>query len=240
MSVEPAVPRGLHGQVVHTIGLSIVSGDLAAGEQIVPEEIGARYGVSRPVVREALRVLESKGMVAARPKTGTRVLPVERWNLLDHDVILWRVQGPGWESQLRDLLDLRAAVEPMAARRCAESSDDTRAKGLADRCDEMEQAVRSNDSEAFTRADIEFHTLLLAGAGNRVLAQISGAIEAALKARESLHLMPDHLGHEAVSSHRLIVDAIAGADPDRAEAAARALIQVAGAEITERLTHIAI
>lgn len=232
--VEPAA-RGLHGQVVQRLGSLIASGEIGADEQIVPDQLGERFGVSRTVVREALRVLETKGMVAARPKTGTRVRPVEDWDLLDRDVILWRVNGPGRESQLRELLDLRSAVEPMAVRRCALHSAPADVRELRGICEDMGRAVAEEDWAGFTAADIAFHTALLAASGSRIFRQISGAIEAVLRAREALHLMPERLGQETVAAHVAIVTGIEAGNEDAAEAASRHVILVADQEVSQGL-----
>ncbi|MEP7330974.1 MAG: FCD domain-containing protein [Terracoccus sp.] len=221
--------------MVDELGQAIAAGDLPYDSQLVPEEIGEQFGVSRTVVREAFKVLETKGMVEARPKTGTRVLPVQRWDLLDRDVIGWRVAGPARDSQLRELVDLRTAVEPLAARRCAQARDADAVAALRLHCAAMLAAIHSGDVTAFTDADIAFHAELLIGSGNRILAQISGAVEAALRAREDLHLLPDHLGPETVASHEAITDAIEAGSPGKAEKATRALIRTADDEITEQL-----
>ncbi len=66
--------RGLHGEVVHTIGLQIVGGALQPGDTLPPEdELTSDLAVSRTVLREAVKVLAAKGLVEARPKIGTRV-----------------------------------------------------------------------------------------------------------------------------------------------------------------------
>lgn len=229
------LPRGMHGRVVDELGRAIASGRLPDDAQLVPEEVGEQFGVSRTVVREAFKVLETKGMVEARPKTGTRVLPAERWDLLDRDVIGWRVAGPARDSQLRELVDLRTVVEPLAARRSAEIGDARAVAALRVHCAAMLAAIEAGDATAFTSADIAFHAELLSGSGNRILAQISGAVEAALQAREDLHLLPKQLGVETVAAHAAIVDAIQSGHADEAEAATRALIRTADAEITEQL-----
>ena len=81
---------GQHGRIVHTIGRRIVSGEIRPGE-LLPTP--ARVQASRGVVREAIKVLAAKGLVASRPRTGTRVRPPESWNLLDPDVLAWRQAG---------------------------------------------------------------------------------------------------------------------------------------------------
>jgi len=227
--------RGLHGQVVNDLGRAIAAGSLLPHEQIVPEQVGERLGVSRTVVREALRALESKGMVTARPKTGTRVQPVTSWDVLDEEVITWRVHGPERDAQLAELLDLRTAIEPLAARRCSENAKPELIDGLLAICVQMERAVALEDHEAFTRADVEFHTTILANAGSLTLARLTGAVEAVLRARESLHLMPAHVDSSAAAAHHRIVEAIRAADGDAAEKASRRLVKVAADEIGERL-----
>lgn len=231
MAATGFVPRGLHGQLVHELGIRIAHGEMVPGEQIVPVDVGDRYGVSRTVVREALRVLESKGMVAARPRTGTRVLPPDDWNVLDPDVIRWRVGGPDWRVQLTELLDLRAGVEPLAARACARVASPSDVDRLSAHCDAMDRAVLGQNLAAFHDADLAFHRDLLRASGNQVLRRLSGAIDAVLEARESLSLQPGHLSAAAADAHSRIVEAIRVADPAGAEAASRALIDTAADEI---------
>src|SRR5919205_2493941 len=85
-------PRSLPGRLVHEIGMRIVSGTLAPGTVLPNEsEWGAQLGVSRTVLREATKLLISKGLVESRPKTGTRVREPAFWNLLDADVLSWRL-----------------------------------------------------------------------------------------------------------------------------------------------------
>src|SRR5690554_603084 len=87
-------PRNFHSQVIFTLGTRIVSGDYAEG-QVLPgdAELIARFGVSRTVLREALKTLSAKGMVEARARVGTKVLPRSRWNMFDPDVLLWHLEA---------------------------------------------------------------------------------------------------------------------------------------------------
>jgi DNA-binding transcriptional MocR family regulator len=86
----PLAARGLHTMVIDTLGLSIVAGDYKPGDRIMPDALGGSYGISRTVMREAVRVLQDKGLISARPNVGTLIRPVEEWHLLDADVLRWR------------------------------------------------------------------------------------------------------------------------------------------------------
>lgn len=229
--------RGLHGHLVERIGAEIASGTLEPGTQVVPEELGDTYGASRPVVREALRALEAKGMVQPRPRTGTRVLPVPRWNLLDQDVIRWRAAGPHGPQQLDELSDLRSAVEVFAARRCAAAASDQQVAALHEACDRMERAAAAGDHTAFTAADVTFHSLLLEASGNAVFAGLAAPFAAFLHAREDLDTLPEHVEASVLTEHRDIVRAVAARDADAAERWARSVVERSLAEAGQALAR---
>ena len=216
--------RGLHGQLVQQLGQMIVSGDLGADRPLVPEEIGQRFEVSRTVVRESLRVLEAKGLVSARPNVGTRVRPVSDWNLLDPDIIEWRAFGPQRDDQRRELLELRWTIEPLAARLAAGHGREDVQQRLADMAEIMAHAAAQGDTLTFTRADIEFHTLLLQVAGNRMLEHLSGIVSSALHVSGSSVTGCERPGDIAVGLHHRIVEALAEGDGGTAEAAMRQLL----------------
>ncbi|MEV4359530.1 GntR family transcriptional regulator [Nonomuraea sp. NPDC049625] len=85
--------RGVHGHTVTELGMRIVSGVLPQGAVLDLSSLGAELDLSMTALREALKVLTAKGLLEARQHRGTVVLPRERWNLLDADVIRWR---GGW------------------------------------------------------------------------------------------------------------------------------------------------
>jgi DNA-binding FadR family transcriptional regulator len=202
----------------------IVSGDLGADRPLVPEEIGQRFEVSRTVVRESLRVLEAKGLVSARPNVGTRVRPVSDWNLLDPDIIEWRAFGPHRDDQRRELLELRATIEPVAARLAAGHGREDVQQRLADMAEIMAHASSQGDALTFSRADAEFHTLVLQVAGNRMLEHLSGIVSAALHVSGGLATGCERPGDTSVGLHQRIVEALAEGDGGTAEAAMRELL----------------
>src|SRR5690242_4214594 len=86
--------RGLHEHVIEEIGMRIISGEFAAGKPLPGEaQLCSALGVSRTALREALRVLASKGLVEPRRKIGTLVLTKDRWNFLDAEILSWLLNG---------------------------------------------------------------------------------------------------------------------------------------------------
>lgn len=218
--------RGLHGQLVQQLGQMIVSGDLGADRPLVPEEIGQRFEVSRTVVRESLRVLEAKGLVSARPNVGTRVRPVADWNLLDADIIEWRAFGPQREDQRRELSELRWTIEPLAARLAAGHGREDIQQRLGDMVEIMGHALAQSDGITFSRADAEFHSLLIQLAGNRMLEHLSGIVSAALQVSGGPVTGCDRPTEASLAHHARIVDALAAGDAQAAESAMRQLLTV--------------
>ncbi|MFE9848472.1 FadR/GntR family transcriptional regulator [Streptomyces sp. NPDC005576] len=223
--------RGLHGQLVQQLGQMIVSGDLGADRPLVPEEIGQRFEVSRTVVRESLRVLEAKGLVSARPNVGTRVRPVSDWNLLDADIIEWRAFGPQRDDQRRELAELRWTIEPLAARLAAGHGREDVQQRLGDMVEIMGHALGQGDGVTFSRADAEFHALLIQAAGNRMLDHLSGIVSAALHVSGSPVTGCDRPSEASVDQHARIADALAAGDQAGAESAMRQLLVVVHPEV---------
>lgn len=174
--------RTIHARVVDWLGQRIVSGELSSGARLPNEaELAAQLNVSRGGVREAVKALAAKGLVQARPRLGTRVLPREQWNLMDRDVIDWHgaIADPGF---LGDLLELRLMVEPGAAQLAAERADSEQIAAL----ERAYAAMAENAStlpatkDEFVEADLAFHLTLLRSAGNELIEQLGRLLETGL------------------------------------------------------------
>lgn len=215
--------RGLHGELVQDLGRMIVAGTLDADHSLAPDEIGQTFGVSRTVVREALRVLETKGLIGARPNTGTRVRPVGDWNLLDPDVIEWRALSPQRDEQIRELLELRRAVEPLAARLAAVRANAADQQRLTAAAVTL-AGLRGRDAASFARADTEFHCLLARAAGSAMVEQLFRLVSSGLDLCGDPATGRRRPGAASADQHRRVAEAIADGDWDCAETAMRELL----------------
>jgi DNA-binding FadR family transcriptional regulator len=196
--------RGVHYQVVQDIGSRVVGGRYAPGDVLDLRALGEELDVSLTVLREALKVLIGKGLVDARQKRGTFVRPRSAWNLLDADVIDWRIDGGDADRVLRDLADLRSVIEPAVAHRAA--------------LRRTEADLDADDATAAAEADAAFHRALLAATGNELFARMDLLLEPGLRARD--RLVHAHVGaDDPVPSHRAVLDAVRDGDAPRAELA---------------------
>lgn len=215
--------RSLHGQVVHGLGKRIVSGAIAEG-QVLPNEteLGAEFKVSRTALREGIKVLTAKGLLASRTRTGTRVRPRSEWNMLDPDILAWRLDVGVVNGFARDLFEFRKAVEPMAARLAALRAKPEDMERLNQAYEDMVNAKGS--AEANIEIDLRFHQAILGACGNELMAPMSSLIETALTYCVDM-VSPEHW-RESVSEHKTVLDAIASGDADGAHTAMSNLLQI--------------
>ena len=218
--------RRLRGAVAHYLGTAIVSGRIAPGETLTGEVANAEaLDVSRSAYREAVQVLTAKGLVESRPKAGTRVLPRSRWNILDPAVLAWAFSGEPDIQFIRDLFELRAIVEPAAARLAAErrGKDDVRA--MKDALARMRRHTLA--TEAGRTADRDFHDAVLLATQNNALIALTASIGAAVNWTTQFKQRQRALPRDPVPDHARVYDAIAAGDVDAAGAAMRTLVDLA-------------
>lgn len=218
--------RRLRGAVAHYLGTAIVSGRIAPGERLTGEvENAEALDVSRSAYREAVQVLTAKGLVESRPKAGTRVLPRSRWNILDPAVLAWAFSGEPDIDFLRDLFELRAIVEPNAARLAAERRDKTDIRELKDALVRMRRHTLA--TEEGRAADRDFHDVLLRATHNHALMALSASIGAAVNWTTQFKQRLRALPRDPVPDHARVCDAVVAGDPEAASAAMRTLVELA-------------
>ncbi|MGN6552033.1 MAG: FadR/GntR family transcriptional regulator [Pararhizobium sp.] len=216
--------RGAFQAVLRGIGLGIVAGEFPIGQTLPPKDVlMRRFGVSNTALREALKTLEAKGMVAARTRVGYWVTGEDSWNLLDEDLLGWQLEVGVDTRFIGRLFEMRQSIEPMAAALAALRRDDEHIARL----DVLTAAMLNAglDRQRFTDADLAFHLLIVEASGNPVMRSIGALIGAALAASFTLSAPTDSIEQLRVArdQHAAIVDALRARDP---QAAANALMVV--------------
>ncbi|WP_408351681.1 FadR/GntR family transcriptional regulator [Paraburkholderia aromaticivorans] len=219
----------LHGRVAHLLATAILRGDYAP-DSILPREaeLMETFGVSRTVLREALRTLTSKGLIESRPRVGTRVRPKHAWNLLDVDVLDWysRVAEP--MAFALKLQEMREMIEPYAAGLAADSHTDVTFHALAAAHAAM---VSARNVDEWVRADLQFHLSVLIACSNELLIPLGTLIERTLEAQLRLNAKRADVFNASLAEHTAVFEAIRHRDAAAARAAMAGLLGVTRARI---------
>jgi DNA-binding FadR family transcriptional regulator len=224
-----ATPENLHDRVTHTLALRVLEAERGSEQLAFPNEaeLCQQLGVSRTIVREAVKVLTDKGMVEVRPRLGTRARPRSEWNLLDPDILGWQAELSPDARFLRDLCEVRLAIEPIASGFAALRARPEEIESIG-RCLERKEARAAGvDREEAVDLDLQFHAAVVAACHNVLLEQLSAAIRrpfrtalsytAQLRASEALGL----------AAHRNLYEAIVGRDPLKARGASEEIVGLA-------------
>ena len=222
--------KNVHGNTMDHLGLAIVSGRYPPGTAVPPEPmLCEELGVSRTVVREAVKSLVAKGLVSTGPKVGTRVLPPQQWNWFDPDVIVWQSHAGLTREFLSDLQELRRVVEPAAVRMAAQRATEEDIADIEAAFAGMKHAVEEGGD--YVLFDLRFHQGLLRACHNRMLVQMSKALSALLRTSFEISTTRQDGPRNSLPLHRAVLDAVIAREPERAEQAILVLIDGAREDI---------
>ncbi len=224
-------PADLHTVLVQNLGIAIAEGTLAPHSVLRLDELEARHKVSRSVVREATRVLSSKGMLESRRRLGTVVQPEECWNAYDPQVIRWRLASSKRLEQLQALNELRGAIEPQAARLAAGRASWDVGSDLVSLAARLWAAGQRGNQDEFLQLDIEFHAAVLRASGNPMFSQLNNLVTEVLTGRTQHGLMPHLPQHEALQLHVDVANAIQRGEANAAHTAMSRIVEQSSEEI---------
>lgn len=211
------IPPSLATHVCREIGRRVVAGRFREDELIEDEtRLAERFGVSKTVVREAVKLLVGKGLLEVRRGSGTRVRRRASWNLLDDDVLAWHQGVEPRPEFLRQLMDVRLLIEPSAAAWAAESASAGQRADIQAAQEKMEAATTIED---FVVADALFHRSVLRAANNEVLMAMEGVIFSALLSSIRITNANPKDNKRSIPLHRQVLEAIEARDGARAMAA---------------------
>jgi DNA-binding FadR family transcriptional regulator len=236
---EPGLPKRsteekpalrIHQAIARDLGTAILAGQHKPGETFDGEiERSEQLRVSRTAYREAVRILTAKGLLESRPKTGTRVTPRGRWNLLDPEVLAWMFAGEPDAGFVRDLFELRGVIEPAAAAFAAERRTDAQLQELAAALDGMRlHGLATPEGRA---ADQQFHKAILAAAHNEALASLASSVGAAVSWTTKFKQRKRALPRDPLPDHVAVYEAVQAGDAERARGAMAELLRLALADM---------
>ncbi|KPM55907.1 GntR family transcriptional regulator [Frankia sp. CcI49] len=189
---ERAAPREKPQRIADELRRLIVQGELAEGESLGREpDLVDRFGVSRPSLREALRILETEGLISVRRGVLGGVIvhqPDERLTARTAAMVLQARNVP-----LVDVYDARSMIEPVAARLVAASRSHRSAAAELRRLT-AEQLEVVDDPEAFGQANSRFHSRLVELAGNQTLSIVIEMLNEVVARAVAAVSQPDDAG----------------------------------------------
>ncbi|MDX3006558.1 FCD domain-containing protein [Kribbella solani] len=212
----------LHERLARRLALEIVAGQWSQDE-VVPsaEVLAADYGVSRTVARETLQALSSAGLISVRHGKRTVVAPMYEWRFLDDLVQSAVASGRIGGKVATDLLETRICLEIQAARWCAQRASDELLESINETAEDQLRLAKdpAPSMNELAAIDIRFHTLLVQGSDNNVVAQLASSLRRQLIPTWALdQLEPDELVKNA-REHLSIAMALQSRDPDAVQKA---------------------
>lgn len=210
-----------HAEASKQIATKIISGELKEGEFLPTEgELASHFGVSRVVVREALRSLAQRGLVDQSQGRRTVVRPQEDWDIFDVVVLTTMRQEGKIFPVLKDFTLIRLHLEPLIVAEAAqmESTEElvSRLKHHLQRMKELQ-----NEHEGYYAADLDFHAQLAATTGNRVIYRLMRVIGALFHDVTPLPEAPYAEPQQAMADHSRLIAAIEAGNAEEAAAIMR-------------------
>ena len=196
MRVAP-VAAPVRSQVVETLRTAITSGRFAPGQRLVEKDLCELLGVSRPSVREALRELESEGLINTIPNRGPLVTMLTA-------------------QDAASIYEVRGVLEALAAKLFAEKASDEQIRELSDAVDRLDAAYGSQDVEQILVAKKAFYDVLLAGSQNVIIPTMLRTMNARITQLRRVSLSSPKRLPGSMKEIRAVLKAIKARDPESA------------------------
>jgi DNA-binding FadR family transcriptional regulator len=220
------VPENLHSRVTRVLALQVLEAERDSRSLVFPNEteLCHQLGVSRTILREAVKVLADKGMVEARQKLGTCAKPRTAWNQLDPDILGWWAElGPDTHF-LRDLCEVRLAIEPTASGFAAVRATSDEIEAIGRYLKLREAKVKASNFGEAVDLNLEFHSAVAAACHNSLLEQLNRAISRPLRIALSYTTALHASDVLDIAAHRQLYEAICTHDSMKARAAAERIV----------------
>jgi DNA-binding FadR family transcriptional regulator len=229
----PVRRLNLFGQVVEELGRRIVRGEFGdPGILPIEPQLAAALGVSRNLLREAVKALASKGLLEVGPKRGMRVRPQADWHLLDPDVLGWLDASGQRLERSFDLVEFRLIVEPKASHLAALRGSPMEKAAIAEACAALEACVA--EPRSIPARDIAFHRSIHAASGNAILNHLGSLIASLMQIQVLMTTDRPGSFERGLPLHREVTEAILRGDAAAAEGASRRLVEMPYEDLASR------
>lgn len=209
------LPRKVAGAMIG----SILMGNFSPGDELpAAGELAREFGVSRPVVREALKIVATVGMVTSRQGRYSRVADRTAWKDLAPEILDARLEVGAIEDILGDALELRRVIETEAAALAAQRATDEDVAAMERELEALRLAV--GDTQTYTAHDVSFHDAVLRATHNRLFLQLIEQMGEllALARTVSVTASADRVP-QSQAGHEAVFEAIRGRSPEFARQA---------------------
>ncbi|MGQ9600684.1 MAG: FadR/GntR family transcriptional regulator [Anaerolineae bacterium] len=213
---EPISPQRVSDSAVEQIRRLIEEGELQPGDRLPGErDLIRSLGVSRPSVREALRVLEGMGLIQVNPGVGTFVSPLAALSPTARRWDSWLKENP---NEVWQLLEVAEVLDPQAAALAATRGTEEEVNAILASVEHMEKAIEANEIDGIIEADIDFHDAIARASHNKFLVELNENLNVTMETRRGGLSVPK-LARESLRTHRAVANAIQARDPHAARQA---------------------
>jgi DNA-binding FadR family transcriptional regulator len=229
---EPVIGT-MSAQVARILGTRIVGGQYQPGDTLpIESDLCAQFGVSRTTIREAIKSLAGKRLIDVQPKVGTRVLPFADWNLLDREVLTWRLQTQFDAKIVEDIFEMRLCFEPRACYLAAENCSAEDLRVITRKFEKLKQTILNRDEwQIAAQAELDFHITVINLSRNGMFVTIGSAIKAALRVSSEVLLKNAVLPEDYLDLYGKVLTCITDRQPEQAEAAMSVLLKSSRARV---------
>lgn len=187
----------LRDVVFNTLRQAILRGELKPGERLMEIQLANKLGVSRTPIREAIRKLELEGLVLMIPRKGAEVAEIT-------------------EKSLKDVLEIRRALEDLAVRLACEKITKEELKELKKAGDEFKKVLKSQDITEVAEADVRFHDVIYMATDNPKLIQLLNNFREQMYRYRVEYLKKDEVRPQLLAEHDEIIKYITEGNQEEA------------------------
>lgn len=218
--------ESLHSRVTRALALQVIGAERNSQLISFPNEgeLCKQLGVSRSILREAVKVLENKGMVQVRPRSGTKARARVDWNQLDPDILNWQSELKPDPRFLRDLCEVRLAIEPIAAGFAALRASQEEIAFIRECLERRLQILAAQDLEGAIDAELQYHTAVVSASHNPLFQQLNSTIHDPYRVALSYTLLLPASVTLELEEYRKLTEAVEQRNPLAARRSAEEIV----------------